>query len=82
MGAISNRLFETWKSYRQRVMPSTVSQTQDTETRRAFYAGGYAMLLLVKHIPDELSEDDGVEFLKSLEAECLEFVAKIKAGRA
>ena len=78
----SRLMFDQWKSYRQKVMPADASAVQVSETRRGFYAGGYAMLLLFKHMPDGLSEDEGVEYLKRLEAECLEFVAKIQIGEA
>lgn len=52
--------------------------------RRAYYAGAWTILFRLRDVcgSDEVSEDQGVEIMAGLEAECQAFFADIKAGRA
>ena len=46
--------------------------------RRAFYAGVWAMLQAAKEVgSDNISEDDGVIILESIQAECQEFMSRV-----
>lgn len=73
-------VFQEWKSYRQRVIPATCSAVQDEESRRAFYAGAFAMFTLITTL-NEGSEDADVARLQGLRNEVMEFVAKVEGGQ-
>jgi hypothetical protein len=67
-----SRFFQEWKSYRQGVLPFVPQEhVQHKETMRAFYAGGWAMLMMLKGISGD--EDTGVKFLQNLEDELRQF---------
>lgn len=78
------RLIEDgWLSYAEHVLPSGASATQKRETRRAFYAGaGLLFEKLTNAVgPDDVSEDDGVEIMASVQTEIEAFLRDVKAGR-
>lgn len=72
-----------WDLFRAVVLPSTAPPIQQTETRRAFYAGFYSCLKILKNIGDEdLSEETGGEILNNLELEVERFAKNMLEGRA
>lgn len=74
---------EEWASFALAVIPADAPPVQRQEMRRAFYAGCWSMLQLVKLIgTDAVSEDEGVATLEQMEAEITEFYRKVKGGRA
>jgi len=81
------RFFQEWKSYRQQVLPASVSSVQEIETRRAFYAGGQALLAVqmkgfeTASGSDEPTEDD-LAIMDGLKAEFDEYLEQLKAGKA
>lgn len=74
---------ESWETYRQAVLPKNASPVQVQETRRAFYAGSYFMLMNVAHNvgDEEASEEEGIENLERLKAECEVFAASVGTPR-
>lgn len=69
--------FEIWKSYRQRVLPPTAPEVQVIETRRAFYAGAWAIL---NHLSDLMSAgedvtDEDLDFVQRFHDELKQFGA-------
>lgn len=78
------KLLKEWESYRQNVLPKPVSAVQVTETRRAFYAGAQALLMLiVSHVTigEEITEEDELLMLE-LTQELTQFFADVKQGKA
>ena len=47
--------FDQWRSYKQEVIPSKTTMIEREECRRAFYAGGLAVLALLSEQVDEPS---------------------------
>jgi hypothetical protein len=72
-----------WDDFAAATLPVGVSGVQRKETRRAYYAGFFAMLCAARSIGDDsVSEEEGVEWLEALHAEVLAFYEDVKAGRA
>ena len=79
----TNALQEAWEDYRDRVVPKDPAAGQVTETRRAFYAGAWAVLCEVKRLgADEVTEDEGVAALAAMVEHGERFFEAVKAGRA
>jgi hypothetical protein len=71
-------LEQEWLNYSSRILPKGCSPVQRQETRRAYYAGIWTLLQMVKEIgDDEVSEDQGVQELEKLENECINFMSQI-----
>ena len=67
-------VFDMWRTYRDEVVPPDASAVQVEETRRAFYAGVAGMLdLMMKVSGDDVSEDEGAEYLATLQRELKAF---------
>jgi hypothetical protein len=84
---MAGRFFQEWKSYRQRVMPAGISTTQETETRRAFYAGAQCLLSLQMNGFETASgsiepTEDDLALMDGIKAEFDEFLEQIKTGKA
>ena len=64
-----------WASYEAEVVPAEASDVQRLETKRAFYAGAWALLCMILHKTQEIEEDDpaGQSFLKALHDELESF---------
>jgi hypothetical protein len=74
---------QMWDSYARAVLPMDVGETQKTETRRAFYAGVFALLEKFKNIGEnEVSEDAGVAYLEAISVEVTRFYVDVLARRA
>jgi hypothetical protein len=72
------RIASEWNSFEKAVMPQNASAIQRKEMRRAFYAGGWAMLQIAKELGDEnISEEQGVVVLESIEAEYQDFMKRV-----
>jgi hypothetical protein len=72
-----------WASYASNVMPTGAPEVQLTECRRAFMAGAWAMLQACKRVGEpDVSEEAGVIYLSSLEAELAAFYRDVKSGKA
>ena len=69
----------SFETYRQQVIPQDAPSVQVEECRRAFYAGSYFTLMnIANNIGDDsTSEDEGVEQLERLKAECETFAATV-----
>lgn len=68
---------ESFATYRAQVLPPDAPPIQVTECQRAFYAGAYFLLLnLAYNIGDDSTpEEQGIEELEKLKAECEAFAA-------
>jgi hypothetical protein len=75
---------EQWESYVRAVMPASVGQVQLQETRRAFYAGAYAMITaLTAGVSDEAEmTPQDVNVMESLHRELEQFYSDVKQGKA
>ena len=75
---------EMWATYARGILPRTAGPTQIIETRRAFYAGCFAMqtAYVVGVGDDSVSEDEGEAYMISLHAELTRFFEDVKRGRA
>lgn len=72
-----------WTKYRAAVVPAGASPLQVQESRRAFYAGAQAVLLLQVQISvADVPDDVGAAFIGSLHDECAQFAEQIRAGKA
>ena len=71
---------KSWESYRLSVMPERVSIAQAIETKRAFYAGAYAVLNILLHGPDDV--DESVKLLNDLYVECDDFRKSVQKREA
>jgi hypothetical protein len=66
-----------WDNYRALVIPKTASETQITETRRAFYAGALLVYEAVVRIGEhDISEEAGLTILDTIGAEIRAFTAE------
>jgi hypothetical protein len=65
-----------WDDYFVKVLlgSGVTNSVQIQETRRAFYAGAYALLMLLSRIAsDDVTEESGVEYLEACRRECQAF---------
>lgn len=78
-----DRLIATaWRRYLTRVIPRSAPPTQITESRRSFYAGAYSLLVLLREVNDEMTDDAGVALLQSVDDELRAFAIRVAEGRA
>jgi hypothetical protein len=76
-------VFEEWKSYRQRVIPPTAPDIQVIESKRAFYAGGYSLFMLMQKAVssgEEITKDD-LRLMERLAREYKEFYERMQEGK-
>ena len=66
---------EFWQSYQQDVVPETADAVQIEETQKAFYAGCFAFVALVRANPE-------VETFNRLEAELESFISLMGSKHA
>jgi hypothetical protein len=74
-------LLSEWDSYRTLVVPADAPPIQQQETRRAFYAGAQAMLVMIS-ATSERGPDEGVADIEALQVELAAFVGRVQAGKA
>ncbi|MBN3875229.1 hypothetical protein [Nostoc sp. JL23] len=71
-------LEQEWLEYASKVLPKGCSPIQRQETRRAYYAGIWTLLQMVKELGDEeVSEEQGAQELDKLENECASFISQV-----
>lgn len=74
---------EHWEDYQRMVVPPDAPAEQVTECRRAFYAGAHAAYIAALSIgADDISEEQGEEILRAIDAELGVFVKDVDGGRA
>lgn len=56
---------QQWKEYSTRIWKGMkeISRAQHDETLQAFYAGAFSMLMNLKQINDEMSDEEGIQIL-------------------
>jgi len=69
---------EWWASYAA-LFPVDVGGTQFNETKRAFVAGMLATLDSLAGVGEELSDEEGVDFLDSYKQTLFQMVTEMKA---
>lgn len=81
---MSVRFEDEWLGYVREVMPADVSTVQYQETRRAFYAGGWALLSLIQRMLSPGAEPTAEDLLnmQMLHTEFLAFTRDVTEGRA
>lgn len=67
-------------TYLHRVVAVDAPEVQKLETKRAFMAGAWAMLMMVKHLPDELTEDENIALLQGYQDELEAFHKRVAEG--
>ncbi|MEH2029827.1 MAG: hypothetical protein V7K67_09145 [Nostoc sp.] len=73
-----NTLEQEWLNYASKVLPKGCPPVQKQETRRAYYAGIWTLLQMVKELgDDEVSEEQGAQELEKLEEECVSFMSQV-----
>lgn len=78
---------DLWDQFESAVLPKGCHPVQRVETRRAFYAGAWAMFNLSVQAADETpdtpaGEAAGAELMDRLHKECLAFKDMVEAGKA
>jgi hypothetical protein len=71
-----------FERYRREVMSPNSRELQVIETRRAFYAASFAVLVALRDDVSVLPEPLGVLALEALHAECREFGKAVERGEA
>lgn len=72
-----------WEEYARLVLPADAPPVQITETRRAFYAGAWSMLMQSSELGDDsVSEEQGVIALEWWRREIEAFHRAVQDGRA
>ena len=70
-----------WRSYRMNVLPARCSPVQETETKRAFYAGAFAALSeLDATASTDIPEDQQVDRLQAMMLELIAFQQSVVKG--
>ena len=73
-----NTLKQQWLEYASIVLPKACSPVQKQETRRAYYAGVWTLMQMIKELGDDaVSEEQGAEELEKLENECKNFISQV-----
>lgn len=75
---------EQWNSFATTVIPMNISATQRREMRRAFYAGGQAILfgLIAALAPGSEPTAEDLTVMSDLQQELSDFATSVKEGRA
>ena len=75
---------EQWDQFARAVLPADASATQKQEMRRAFYAGGQAIMfkVITALAPDSEPTEDDLKLMDDLHQELNVFAEAVKAGRA
>lgn len=68
---------EDFREFSKMTQPRDAGKVQQIETKRAFMAGGYAMLMLCSSISSDRTEDEAVVQLESLRRELESFFAAL-----
>jgi hypothetical protein len=77
-----NEIETAWRSYAAEVIPPGAPEVQLSETRRAFYAGVFSLLEIVKVLgTDAVSEEAGVFRMEMIDQEIQQFYRDVKEGK-
>lgn len=67
-----------WQTYAERVLPTGADAVQRQETRRAFYAGAWEILMRMADLGEpDISEEQGVAVLEATKREIQTYVASV-----
>ena len=75
---------ELWNVFAKQVMPNGAPAVQMIEMRRAFYSGAFAMhtAQTLGVGDDSVTEEQGMKYLSSIDAELRAFFAAVEKGDA
>lgn len=62
-----------WTDYKEKVVPTNAPEVQVVETRKAFYAGGIALVSLIH----QMDMTDPAKSFKAIEDELMQFAASV-----
>lgn len=80
-GEASVSLADDWTDYDRNVLPRGAGAIQRIETRRAFYAGAFAAIEVMKRIgDDDVSEDQAIAMMQGLSDEIETFRRNVGEG--
>lgn len=81
---MSSEFAKTWERYATKVMPKQAGPVQMKETRRAFYAGGAALMNTILRVLSEGHEptQEDYDALEDLNREFHAFTTDVEEGRA
>lgn len=77
-------MHDEWASYHREVIPADAPAIQIQESKRAFYAGAWALFQAIQKIMDPSSEEPterDLRVMDSIDRELREFNASVLAGR-
>ena len=75
---MSKQLLSIWQKFEQQSLVDAPLQ-QKVEMQKAFYMGASALLSVLKTIPDDASEEAGVEVFEGLDQECKAYLEQAAA---
>jgi hypothetical protein len=76
-------ILSCWDEFRARVLdPMHPGPVQRQETRRAFYAGAWSALNLLRSMDSTITDDEGAQYIDNLWQECLAFYEQLEKGKA
>jgi len=75
---------EEWNEFARRVLPPDCSSIQKRESRRAFYAGAWAVMIKISESISHESEptDEDLSLMDDVHAEMEKFALDVLEGRA
>jgi hypothetical protein len=79
---MNETIAQMWDGYCRAVMPPDASTVQLWETRRAFMAGAWALLVAQQTIDESVSDDEGVAQMERWHDELRAFQRRVQEGTA
>lgn len=78
------RMAEEWNEFSRRAIPAEANANQRRVMRRAFYAGGQAILfrLIQAFAPETEPTTEDLQLMQDVYDELQTFLEEVKAGRA
>lgn len=78
-----NMIESQFESYQKDVIPKEASESQVRETKRAFFAGAQAMMIIFRAVgSDRVSEEDAEKILEDASQELQRFSQAVQDGKA
>ena len=74
-------LTDYWIDYRNATLPNNPTFNQVQETKRVFFAGAFALKILLCNLPEE-DDDKFDEYVEKINDEINSFLESVKQGKA
>jgi hypothetical protein len=76
--AVSRRVEKMYQEF-ERIALQGCPPMQKQEMKKAFFVGAFSVLDHLRNsIPDEMSEEEGVEIFQAIQRECQDFLLNLK----